>query len=443
MIFKLKPTSLIIFSLFLLAFFSTGFLNSVHATCTNIITINYPAGCETVCLPGEEGCIECSSYEGCIGPDGQPPANYDGYCYETSCACPDGTVINYLGSCNEVVSQSCGNEICESNENCLSCSQDCGSCAAQTCGDNFCTGFESCLTCSEDCGVCAVENGSWWQARGGLVGSNAAEGLAIESNIPINTCQLPDCDPSLMSTDLTGLRDSVGYVLTLGGSLKVNGGVTSGSSNVFSVGTGQSRYYEYFDFFFRETDFGLQPTDDFISSSNDARKPSYSEDDVEYYHNGDLHISSPWFIHSGEQYVIFIEGDLYLADEDGLSDQLVQVDQGGFLAFVVSGNMYIDESIGNSDLNDTTANIEGVYIVNGVIEVQSRGRAGGGDDRFIGAGTFVGWSGVSLNRDFDDGAGRDIENLDKPTEQFIYRPDFMINLPDVLKSSPTLWQQTQ
>lgn len=411
------------------------------AVCDNIITIYYPAGCETVCFPEEEGCVECSSYQGCIGPDGEPPANYDGYCYETSCACPDGDLISYLQHCDDVVSQTCGDAICDVNENCSSCSEDCGSCDVQTCGDSFCTGFESCLTCSDDCGVCEVESGSWWQVKGGLVGSNLSQGLAIESNIPIHSCEPPDCDPSLMSTDGTGLEDSVGYVLTMGGSLKVNGGVTSGDTNIFSVGTGQTRYYEYFDFFFRETKFGLFPIDDFLTSYADARKPAYSPTNIEYYRSGNLTIQTPWHVYSGEQYVVFVEGNLYLRDGDGGSDQLIQVDQGGFLAFIVSGNIIIDESLGNSILTDTNANIEGVYIANGQITVESRGIAGGGDDRFIGEGTFVGWSGINLYRDFDDGAGRDTENEDKPVEQFIYRPDFMVNLPEVLRSSPTIWQQ--
>jgi hypothetical protein len=439
MIFK----KLLLSSIFFVILFLVPKWSVAQAVCLNIITIYYPAGCETVCLPGEPGCVECSSYEGCIGSGGQPPANYDGYCYEEGgCACPDGLLISYLDSCDDLISQTCGNAICETNENCSSCSADCGSCSEQTCGDTFCTGFESCLTCSSDCGVCDVETGSWWQTRGGLVGSNATEGLAIESNIPINTCELPDCDPSLMSTDITGASDSVGYVLTLGGSLKVNGGVTSGSTNVFSVGTGQTRYYEYFDFFFRETNFGLLPLDDFLTTYNDAKKPTYSSNKVEYYRNGDLTILSQWSVSSGEQYVVFVAGDLYLTDGNGSSDELIRVDEGGFVAFIVEGNLYVDESLGNSDLLNTTANIEGVYIVNGVIEVQSRGVASGGDDRFIGEGTFVGWSGVNLNRDFDDGLGRDSENLDKPTEQFIYRPDFMVNLPSILRSSPRIWQQT-
>jgi len=166
MISKKNTTRIIFISLIFIGLISISSLfNKVQAVCTNIITIYYPAGCETVCLPEEIGCIECSSYEGCIGPDGEPPANYDGYCYEDSCACPDGTLIAYLGSCEDIISQSCGNAVCEANENCSSCSDDCGSCASQTCGDNFCTGFESCLTCSEDCGVCEVENGSCGKQR--------------------------------------------------------------------------------------------------------------------------------------------------------------------------------------------------------------------------------------------------------------------------------------
>lgn len=435
-----KFTKILFITTFALAIFLTA-RKVTFAACSNIITIYYPAGCETVCLPGEQGCIECNSYQGCIGPDGEPPANYDGYCYEPSCACPDGDIVNYLQHCDDAVSQTCGDFICDSNENCSSCEEDCGSCAEQTCGDSFCTGFESCLTCSEDCGVCEVESGSWWQVKGGLVGSNLSDGLAIESNVPIYSCQPPECDPSLMSTDETGSEESVGYVLTMGGSLKVNGGVTSGDTNIFSIGTGQTRYYEYFDFFFRETDFGLLPIDDFLTTYNDAIKPTYNPTDIEYYRSGDLTIQTPWHVFSGEQYVIFVKGDLYLMDGNGSNDQLIQVDHGGFLAFIVEGDIIVDESLGNATLTDTTANVEGVYIANGQISIESRGVSGGGDDRFIGEGTFVGWGGINLERNFDDGAGRDLENEDKPVEQFIYRPDFMINLPEVLRSSPTIWQQ--
>lgn len=442
MLYKLIKSSLF-FALGLSFLFSAG---KVRAVCNNEITIYYPTGCESICLPEDgESCFECNEYQACIGDDEQPPANFDGYCYnEGGCACSDGSIVNYNQYCADPDPDSCGNGICDGSESCGDCASDCGTCSDwPVCGDEMCTGFESCLTCSSDCGNCVLESGSWWQVRGGLVGSNTESGVAIKSKVPVQTCTPPNCDPSLMAGDWSGGEDSAGYVLTLGGSLKVNGGVTSGSTNIYSIGTGQSRFYEFYEYFYRLADFGLNPGDDFSSNYNNAPKPIFSADKVAYYRNGDLTIGSPWSVSSNENYLIFVNGNLYLADLDGSSDSLLNVEPGGFLGFVVKNNLYIEESLGNSDLNNTTANVEGVFVVNGQIEVQSRGLSAGGDDRFIGEGTFIGWQGVSLERDFDDGAGRAEENEDKPTELFVYRPDFMVNLPDLLRNSPQIWQQVQ
>jgi len=438
-----------IFQLSLFVFLGGWFLTnatSVQAVCNNQITIYYPTGCESICLPEDgESCVECSTYEACIGDDDEPPANYDGYCYNGGgCACADGSIVAYNQYCADPDPNSCGNGLCDSSESCGDCPSDCGTCSEwPVCGDSMCTGFESCLTCQNDCGTCVLESGSWWQVRGGLVGSNTESGIAIKSKVPVQTCTPPDCDPSLMATDWSGQAETAGYVLTLGGSLKVNGGVTSGSTNIFSIGTGQSRFYEYYEFFYRLADFGLNPEDNFYSSYANAQKPNYDPNKTAYYRNGDLTINSPWSVASNESYIIFVNGDLYLSDGNGSSDHLIDVEPGGFLGFIVKNNLYVEESLGNSDLNSLTANVEGVFVVNGQINIQSRGPAAGGDDRFIGEGTFIGWQGVNLERDFDDGAGRAEENKDKPTELFVYRPDFMVNLPDLLRNSPQIWQQVQ
>lgn len=49
----------------------------------------------------------------------------------------------------------CGNNVCDANEDCLSCPGDCGVCAR--CGDGVCTGGETCSSCFEDCGYCDVD----------------------------------------------------------------------------------------------------------------------------------------------------------------------------------------------------------------------------------------------------------------------------------------------
>jgi hypothetical protein len=46
----------------------------------------------------------------------------------------------------------CGDGVCNWNESCDSCSQDCGTCSP--CGDGICGQNESCWSCDSDCGFC-------------------------------------------------------------------------------------------------------------------------------------------------------------------------------------------------------------------------------------------------------------------------------------------------
>lgn len=46
----------------------------------------------------------------------------------------------------------CGNNICDLDENCESCPEDCGECIK--CGDNICSDNENCENCPFDCGLC-------------------------------------------------------------------------------------------------------------------------------------------------------------------------------------------------------------------------------------------------------------------------------------------------
>lgn len=49
----------------------------------------------------------------------------------------------------------CGDGMCDANEDCLSCPNDCGACGP-SCGDSQCDGSETCQSCPGDCGACAV-----------------------------------------------------------------------------------------------------------------------------------------------------------------------------------------------------------------------------------------------------------------------------------------------
>ena len=188
---------------------------------------------------------------------------------------------------------------------------------------------------------------------------------------------------------------------------------------------------ENYSYFYSRYSLGFSPEDDYQYSDLDALEPI--EPKEAYFHSGDLIIQSPWEVTAGESYVIFIDGDLTIEDPLGVGE-LIIVEEGGFLVFIVSGNINIADSVGHSTLSNTTGNIEGVYIADGMISIMSNGSA---DKRFIGEGTFVGWTDVEMLRDFSD----EITNQSYPTETFVYRPDFVRYTPEKMKRPQMIWQE--
>jgi len=194
-------------------------------------------------------------------------------------------------------------------------------------------------------------------------------------------------------------------------------------------------------------------------------------------------------ISGGGKYTIFVDGDLNIGDAFGNFGETyaanrtprITVTPGSYLAFIVRGNInirpqvgYVNENIyydpGNNQLllvgnssfpkfgdenvactsggHQEIGVIQGVFIANGKITVQSNGKSSNPsrlaavgskncpvgvvpDKKFVGEGTFVGWSGVELQRDFDDRCSfTKAWNARHPTEVFNYRPDFMQNAPE-------------
>lgn len=250
-------------------------------------------------------------------------------------------------------------------------------------------------------------------------------------------CVTPDCIALLIAYDSTTTPESEGVAITGGGSISTNG--FTSTNDWEAVGSAPTRYQENFDYFYRNSGLGLNPTNDFTGEETDIQEPSISKE--AYYHQGDLTLQSLWTVDATESYVVFVDGNLTISDPTNIN-QLTDVVPGGFLAFIVSGDILIEENVGNETLTSTTANLEGMFVANGTITIESRGVAGGGDDRFIGEGSFVGWTDVAVDRDYDDDAGRDVENQNKPAETFIFRPDLVENTPDILKQPHTIWQET-
>lgn len=273
---------------------------------------------------------------------------------------------------------------------------------------------------------------AWFQVINGSVYSGAASGVAIRDVIPNTTCQTPGCKPALAVLNTADTTDSDGIPITAGGTVDTGGFNTQRAGTLAMQGTTTTRFQENYAYFYRQTGLPFSPPDDFAATSTDARKP-ISVQDV-YFRQGDLRIEQPWAVNTGEKYVIVIDGNLTIADVAN-AGQLITVQPGGFLAFIVSGNISFESSVGHSNLALTTANVAGIYIADGTISTGTDGA--GTDRRFIGEGTFVGWTGVSLQREIDRTSGQTT-----PSEQFRYRPDFMVSIPDNLRRPHIIWQET-
>jgi mannose/cellobiose epimerase-like protein (N-acyl-D-glucosamine 2-epimerase family) len=80
--------------------------------------------------------------------------------FDAQVTCGDGvcngdeTCDSCSQDCGECIS--CGDGVCNGDETCDSCSIDCGECIS--CGDGVCNGDETCDSCSIDCGECQTHN---------------------------------------------------------------------------------------------------------------------------------------------------------------------------------------------------------------------------------------------------------------------------------------------
>lgn len=298
-----------------------------------------------------------------------------------------------------------------------------------------------------------VSSDSWWQVQGGPVLALTESGPAISSSIP-DTCTTPTCQPSLI-TRAGGIALTSGYVVTGGGTVDLKRDVgdqveANGASLIDEDNRGilvnAQPAREDFDTFVRRYKLPQTRVNDFDGVSghpnlSNAAKPNVASHTpangvAAYWAGGNMTIDQPWNVAANESIVIFVNGNLTLEDQANIT-----VAQGGFLAFIVSGNIEVTANLGTGTASSVTPVVTGVFIADGAINVASRAGAGVGDLKFVGAGSFVGWGGVNLNRTFSDGGAGGASNNSYPSELFIYRPDFLLNAPDEMRLPRYKWQE--
>jgi hypothetical protein len=273
--------------------------------------------------------------------------------------------------------------------------------------------------------------------QGGNIYAARTDSPAIRSLISAAYCTEPACIPNLITMMQKLLNiDTDGVIISGGGSIETAGHYTP--RNLVAQNTRLTRFKEGYDFFYRRSELGSSPTDSFTTQHDGALKPGTGG---VHYSAQDLVIQDPWTVSATESYVIFVDGNLTIENPSDFAT-LIEVEEGGFLAFIVRGNITFAANVGHANLANQAPNVEGIYIADNQIIVRTNDDPAVGDRRFIGAGSFIGWSGVDLQRDFADLSSGATFNLTIPTETFIYRPDMVLNTPKFMLSPRSIWQET-
>ncbi|MCB9813646.1 MAG: Ig-like domain-containing protein [Pseudomonadales bacterium] len=292
-----------------------------------------------------------------------------------------------------------------------------------------------------------LSNGPWWQ----VVGGNAYGADSFITNIP-QTCydvnNTAICKPDAVTMNLDSDTNSAGIPMS-GNAVSTNGYNSERGANDPKAEntTHENLIKENYNFFASEVDLGAATA---ISGTiNSIPSDPGAESDTEiYYSNSDLSIdfSTTQNVVSSRNIVIFVNGNLSLTSNQ--DTRMLTVEPGGFIAFIVSGDINFDANIGNTNETNLDTNVEGVFVADGSINVKGYSDDPINDDtlkdnKFVGAGTFVGWSGINLTRDYEntnDITDKQLNNLN-PIETFIFRPDFNINVPTIMMKPSIVWQE--
>lgn len=319
----------------------------------------------------------------------------------------------------------------------------------------------------------------WWQTWGGSVFGRTAVGSAVPFGNSSPCALSGSCHPHLVAANYgypSPAESTAGIPVS-------SGAITTGTENRYSQNAGNPRaesvntiLKENYSYFIAGVDMTIPTTSNGAtdirtgvasgvdSFTEDLAAGALQNDAVTrvsiYPGNLALNLSTGPKINipSGQKYVVFVAGDLVIqgpVDKTFAAQSgLITVNSGGYLAFIVNGNITVESTVGyddnNSDFADdslaqlTAPIIDGVYIANGVLKIASNipGNDQPGDFKFVGAGTFVGWSGVTLERKFDssNAARRQLNNT-SPTELFIHRPDFVTHAPSFINRPQLKWQE--
>jgi len=261
--------------------------------------------------------------------------------------------------------------------------------------------------------------GGWFQTQGGDISARDS----IQVTIP-STCILAANQASCGSVNIGGtiytplVRDlgaDSGMVFSSNIDIFETPNAITTSTERSALSSYQGRVFDY-GYYYAQT--GILSRE----SWNGSGKPVPSEEGTIYLSSGDIIIDSDWDMGGGgvdEKLFIIHNGNVTITSN-------INVEPGSYLGIVASGSITFASNV---------TQVEGVYMAD-ALNIASTGNEAT-EQQFVGEGTFVGWSSVSLNRD------RGTTNNTAPSELFIFRPDFVIEAFDGVRLPITRWQEVE
>lgn len=246
---------------------------------------------------------------------------------------------------------------------------------------------------------------AWWQVEGaGVYAGSTTGGVTIGSQVPSGNYLL-----------IPGTVGSVAALMRGSGTYDTgDGGLSTSAWNALTKYQGKRVDYAYLA---AQLGVTTSTSNDWASDAMD--KPVY-EATKEFYYlkpaTGEAHLSADWSVLTGEKYVVVVDGDLRL-------DHNVTVANGGFLLWVVSGNITVAP---------TVAELEGLMLSSGNWITETNG---GSDTQLVISGSVVAWGSIELNRNLGGAANA------SPAERFVYRPDLLFEMPKKVKTFVMQWAE--
>ena len=154
-----------------------------------------------------------------------------------------------------------------------------------------------------------------------------------------------------------------------------------------------------------------------------------------YYAKGPVTTSTNvWNVLDNEKIIILIANDTVLGNGNLAIRKDISITGGGFISFIVQGDIAIDTGVGVQE-NNTSPVVHGVYIANGIFKTGASTSVG--KAKFVAKGMFIA-NIFTLERDLED-VGAD--NIDNPAHIFEYNPQFLVTMPPEMMSRSYTWQE--